>query len=61
MKTPKREFALHLVQDALTECGASSDDITRITEAITGAFDDVQAETLRQAETMLIGALEELR
>jgi len=57
----KRGFALHLVQDALTECGATPDNIADITAALTGAFDDEQAETLRQAETMLTGTLDQLR
>jgi len=61
MKTSKRAFALHLVQDALAKRGASSDDITHITEALAGAFDDEQAETLKRSETMLAGALEQLR
>jgi len=40
--TSKREFALHLVRDALSECGVSSDDIQHITEAL----DDEQAADL---------------
>ena len=61
MKATKEEYALHLVQDALTECGVSSDDIMRITEALTGAFDDVRVETLRRAGTMLVSSLAQLR
>ena len=61
MTTSKREFALHLVRDALTECGVSGDDIQHITEALTDALDDEQAAILKRAETMLTGALKELR
>lgn len=58
----KREFALHLAQDnTLHECGVSSETIEYITEALTGAFDDEQREALREAETMFIGALEQMR
>ena len=57
MATSKREFALHLVEDALTECGVSSDDIQHITEAL----DDEQAAILKQSKAMFTGALKELR
>lgn len=39
----------------------SSDGIADITEALSGALDEMQAETLREAETLLIGALDQLR
>ena len=57
----KREFALRMVQDTLTEAGVSSEAIEDITEAITGAFDDERREALREAETLLIGALDQMR
>ena len=53
----KREDVIHLVQTALRGCGASSDTIQHITEALTEAFDDEQAETLRKAEDLLHSVL----
>ena len=57
----QKATALTLVQETLTKHGASSDTVQSITEALIRAFDDEQAETLREAETMLIGALEDLQ
>ena len=56
-----REDMIHLVQEALTECGATPDSIADITAALISAFDDEQAETLRNAQKMLTGALAQLR